>query len=326
MVEYMRILLALVMMMVAAFPAFAAPIKVVASFSIIGDLVKQVGGDDVEVTTLVGPDGDAHVFQPSPADGKKIADASIVFMNGLGFEGWMERLIASTEYKGKVVVVSDGIGMPLMTEDEDHKEDGHKDHGHKERGHKERGHKKHDKHAHGAMDPHAWQNIANGRTYVKNIAKALSAANPVNAARFTANAEALDMDLAGLDAWVNNEIGKVQISKRKVICSHDAFGYFAKAYGIHFMAPVGVSTEAEPSAKGMAHLVEQIKQNGVRAIFFESMASSKIVQQLAAEAGATVGPALYADALSPASGPASTYQAMFKHNTTKLVEAMQLNQ
>ena len=301
----MRVLLVFAVLAVIAFPACAAPIKVVASFSILGDLVKQVGGDDVEVATLVGPDGDAHVFQPSPADGKKIADASIVFINGLGFEGWMERLIVSADYKGKVVVVSDGIAAPLTMAEED---DGRHDH------------------AHSMTDPHAWQNIANGRMYVKNIAKALSAANPVNAAHFTARAEALDMELAGLDTWVKSEISTLPLQKRKVISSHDAFGYFAKAYGIQFMAPVGMNTQAEPSAKGMKKLIEQIKQNGVQAIFFENMGSAKLVQQLAAEAGATVGPPLYADALSAADGPASTYQAMFKYNVEKLVTAMKFNQ
>ncbi len=289
-------------MLFSAASALAAPLNVVASISIIGDLVKQVGGDKVDVKTLVGPDGDAHVFQPTPADGKTLGGALVMFVNGLGLEGWMERLIASVEYKGKVVVVSEGIGMPLMfTEDEDSKS------------------------SKTVTDPHAWQNIANGRIYVKNIAKALSAADHVNAATYTARAEALDMELAGLDTWVKNEINKVPLSKRKVISSHDAFGYFAAAYHVTFLAPVGISTEAEPSAKGMKKLVEQIKQNGVKAIFFENMASAKLVNQLAAEAGVTVGPALYADALSPADGPAPTYQAMFKYNVGKLVAAMQLN-
>ncbi|MBY0428808.1 MAG: zinc ABC transporter substrate-binding protein, partial [Alphaproteobacteria bacterium] len=276
------------MMMLFTVSAQAAPLKVVATISIIGDLVKQVGNDDVEVTTLVGPDSDAHVFQPSPADGKTIANASIVFENGLGLEGWMERLMASTDYKGKVVVVSDGIGKTLtMDMGEDNKE------------------------VKPMIDPHAWQNIANGRKYVRNIANALSAADPAHAMNYMRRADALDKELSTLDRWVKSEIAKVPAGKRKVISSHDAFGYFANAYGVEFLAPVGVSTEAEPSAKGMSKLIEQIKQHGARAIFFENMANAKLVQQLAAEAGVTVGPALYADALSPAGGVAPNYQAMF---------------
>lgn len=304
----MRYILVVVLMLLA-FPLQAAPLKVVASFSILGDLVKQVGDTNVEVQTLVGADSDAHVFQPSPADGKKIANASIVFINGLGFEGWMERLIASTDYKGNVVVVSDGIGKTLTM----HDEDGHN-------------HTEHDAHARAITDPHAWQNIANTSKYVRNIANALSAADPANAKNYLRNADVLDKELSTLDRWVKSEIAKVPATKRKVISSHDAFGYFANAYGVAFLAPVGVSTEAEPSAKDMKKLIEQIKQNGVRAIFVENMGSAKLVQQLASEAGAVVGPTLYADALSKSDGVASSYQAMFKTNVAKIVEAMRLNQ
>lgn len=283
-------------------PAQAAPLQVVASISILGDLVKQVGGEYVDVKTLVGPDGDAHVFQPTPTDAKTIANASIVFMNGLGLEGWMERLIASANFKGKLVTLSDGITKTLtMTEDED----GHE--------------------AKPITDPHAWQSLSNGRLYVQNIAKALSAADAAHAASYKAKADELDKELSKLDAWVKSEVASVPAAKRKVISSHDAFGYFANAYGVTFMAPVGISTEAEPSAKGMKKLIEQIKQEGVKAIFFENMASAKLVNQLAAEAGVKVGPALYADALSPANGPAASYQAMFKYNVTHLVDAMKTN-
>lgn len=281
--------------------AQAAPLQVVASFSILGDLVKQIGGEHVDVKTLVGPDGDAHVFQPTPADAKTITASSIVFVNGLGFEGWMGRLVSSANFKGKLVTVSDGIAKTLTMEDED----GHE--------------------AKPVTDPHAWQSLTNGRLYVQNIAKALSAADAANATSYKAKADALDKELATLDVWVKTEIAKLPASKRKVISSHDAFGYFASAYGVTFMAPVGISTEAEPSAKGMKKLIEQIKHEGVKAIFFENMASAKLVNQLASEAGAAVGQALYADALSPANGPAATYQAMFKYNVTHLVEAMKTN-
>lgn len=284
-----------------AMPLNAAPLKVVASFSILGDMVKQVGGDLVDVETLVGPDGDAHVFQPTPADGKKVSSAAIVFINGLGFEGWMERLTTSADYKGRIVVASTGLASTrTMTDDEGSE-------------------------AKTITDPHAWQSLTNGRLYIKNIAAALSEADAAHASQYNANAAKLDKELAVLDSWVRSEIAKVPATKRKVITSHDAFGYFSGAYGVTFVAPVGISTEAEPSAKGMKQLITQLKQEGVKAIFFENMASEKVVKQLASEANVTVGPALYADALSAKDGPAPSYQAMFKYNVGKLVEGMKLN-
>lgn len=284
-----------------ALPLHAAPLKVVASFSILGDMVKQVGGDLVDVETLVGPDGDAHVFQPTPADGKKVSGAAIVFINGLGFEGWMERLTTSADYKGKIVVASKGLtSTRTMTEEEGSE-------------------------AKTITDPHAWQSLTNGRLYIKNIAAALSEADAAHAAQYNANAATVDKELAALDGWVKSEIATVPATKRKVITSHDAFGYFSGAYHVTFVAPVGISTEAEPSAKGMKQLITQLKQEGVKAIFFENMASEKVVKQLASEANVTVGPALYADALSAKDGPAPTYQAMFKYNVSKLVQGMKLN-
>ncbi len=284
-----------------ALPSHAAPLKVVASFSILGDMVKQVGGDLVDVATLVGPDGDAHVFQPTPADGKKVASAAIVFVNGLGFEGWMERLTTSADYKGKIVVASKGLTTTrTMTEEEG-------------------------THTETITDPHAWQSLTNGRLYIKNIAAALSEADAAHAAQYKANAAAVDKELAALDSWIKSEIAQIPAGKRKVITSHDAFGYFSGAYGVTFTAPVGISTEAEPSAKDMKQLITQLKQEGVKAIFVENMASEKVVKQLADEAKVTVGAPLYADALSAKDGPASTYQAMFKYNVSKLVQGMKLN-
>ncbi len=287
---------------VFSFPLHAAPLKVVASFSILGDMVKQVGGNLIDVETLVGPDSDAHVFQPTPADGKKVASASIVFINGLGFEGWMERLITSTDYKGKVVTVSHGLtGTRTMMG----KEDGR---------------------AETITDPHAWQSLSNGRLYINNIAAALSEADAAHAAQYKANAAKLDSELAALDSWVKAEIAQVPASRRKVITSHDAFGYFSSAYGVTFKAPVGVSTEAEPSAKGMKDLIVQLKQEGVKAVFLENMASEKVIKQLAEEAKVSVGAPLYADALSASrNGPAPSYQAMFKYNTRMLAQGMKLN-
>lgn len=287
--------------------ALAAPLPVVTSFSILGDLTQQIGGDKVAVTNLVGVDGDAHVFEPTPNDAKKVTHAALVIMNGLGFEGWMERLTKAANYKGKVVVASDGLKNPLEVEEEG------EEHGHEE----EHGH-----HHHGAQDPHAWQDITNTRLYVKNIAAALSKEDPSNAAYYQANATKLDADLAALDTWVKAQIESVPASKRAVITSHDAFGYFARAYGVKFLAPVGLNTEDEPSAKEMRLLIEQLKKGDVKALFLENMANPAVVAQMGKEAKVVMGGKLYADALSAKDGVAGTYQQMFRHNVTELVRGM----
>ncbi len=285
--------------------AIAAPLKVVASFTILGDLAGQVGGDDVSVTSLVGADGDAHVFQPTPNDAKALKEADVIIVNGLGFEGWMSRLIESSGTKAPVVTTSQGIVKTLSIGEENGSDEHH--------------------HHHDGTDPHAWQNITNGRLYVKNIAAALQQADAANAKDYNERAAKLDAELAALDAWVKKEIATVPAEKRRVITTHDAFGYFADAYQVTFLAPTGFSTDDEPSAKEMKYLIEQIKSAKTRALFFENMSNPNVIKQLATEAEAVVGPALYADALSPSGGPAATYQSMFKHNVTELVKAMRRN-
>src|SRR6185312_10385787 len=208
-------------------------LKVVVSFSILGDIVKNVGGERVVVTTLVGPDGDAHVFEPTPADARAVAAADLVFVNGLGFEGWMDRLIKASGYSGPLVVASDGV--PSRTMDEDGRT---------------------------VTDPHAWQDLGNGRRYVETIAAALAAADPAAASAYRATASAYEAALAAKDQWVRDELAGVPAERRKIITSHDAFGYFGAAYGVTFLAPVGVSTEDEPSAAGMARLIRQMKKEG----------------------------------------------------------------
>jgi zinc/manganese transport system substrate-binding protein len=290
----------------SASAAHAEPLKVVASFTILGDLTKQVGGEDVKVTTLVGPDGDAHVFQPTPNDAKALKEADVIVVNGLGFEGWINRLIKTSGTKAVVVTASKGIAKTLtMAEEEE---------------------KGHHHHHHGSTDPHAWQNIANGRVYVKNIAAALQKADTPNSQKYRERAEKLDAELAALDAWVKKEIATVPVEKRRVITTHDAFGYFADAYQVKFLAPTGFSTEDEPSAKEMKQLIGQINSGKIRALFFENMSNPNVIKQLATETGAVVGSALYADALSGAEGNAPTYQAMFKYNVTELVKAMGRNE
>ncbi|MCW0182064.1 MAG: metal ABC transporter substrate-binding protein [Zavarzinia sp.] len=288
--------------------ALAEPVKIVASFSILGDMVANVGGDHIALTTLVGPDGDAHVFQPSPRDARAVAGANLVIISGLGFEGWMERLTEAAAYKGKVVVASAGVTPREMAEEEegheDHAEDGHDDHGH------------------GNIDPHAWQDLSNGLRYVDNIAAGLIAADPANADDYRARAAAYRARLGALDAKVKAAINALPAERRKIITSHDAFGYFAAAYGLEVLAPQGVSTESEASAKGVALLINQIKETKAPAVFLENVTDPRLIAQIAKETGAHVGGTLYSDALSDASGDASTYIAMFEHNVAMLTAAL----
>jgi zinc/manganese transport system substrate-binding protein len=286
-------LLALPLLASGGAQAAEGKLKIVASFSILGDIVRNVGGDRVAVTTLVGPDGDAHVFEPTPADARAVAAADLVFVNGLGFEGWMDRLIHASGYQGPLVVASDGV--PSRTMDEEGRT---------------------------VTDPHAWQDLGNGRRYVENIASALAAADPQGASTYRAAAAAYEAELAAKDKWVREELASVPAERRRIITSHDAFGYFGAAYGVTFLAPVGVSTEDEPSAAGMAQLIRQMKREGVRVVFFENMTNPKLIETLASEAGARVGGTLYADALSPAGGPADTYLKMFDNNLPQLRAAM----
>jgi zinc/manganese transport system substrate-binding protein len=270
-----------------------AKLKVVASFSVLGDIVKTVGGDHIALTTLVGPDGDAHVFEPTPADARAVAQADLVIVNGLGLEGWMERLVQSAGYKGRIVVATEGVKSRSMVED-----------------------------GNTITDPHAWQDLSNGRIYVANVAAALAAADPADAKAYRAAADAYTAEIDAKDKWVRDELKAVPDQQRRIITSHDAFGYFGAAYGIEFLAPVGVSTEAEPSAAGIAQLIQQMKSAGIKVVFFENMTSPKLVEVLASEAGARVGGTLYSDALSPPGGPADSYLKMFDNNLPQLKAAM----
>jgi len=289
-----RLLLGLLLLLPP--PAWAGPVKVVATFSVLADMVRAVGGDDVAVTALVGPDGDAHVFEPTPADARALAAADLVVENGLGFEGWIGRLAKAADYKGPLVVATTGIVPRRMEED-----------------------------GHDVTDPHAWQDLSLGRIYVANIAEGLAKADAGHAERYRANAAAYNRRLAELDAWVRAELAQVPEAKRRVITTHDAFGYFGHAYGVAFLAPEGVSTEAEVTGKALGALVGQIRHTGVKALFFENMTDPRLVEQLAREAGATVGGTLYVDALSPPGGPAPSYVDMFRHNVPALVAAMRRN-
>jgi zinc/manganese transport system substrate-binding protein len=271
--------------------------KAVASFSILGDMVKQVGGDRIELTTLVGPDGDAHVFEPTPADAKTLAGAQILFVNGLGFEGWMDRLEKSSGFKGKVAVASQGVSHRTMTEEEDGN-------------------------AEEITDPHAWQSLANGKLYVANIRDGLIAADPDGKAIYEANAAKYLDEIAAEDDAVKAALAKLPEDRRKIITSHDAFGYFGAAYGLKVIAPEGVSTEAEASAKDVAKIIRQIRGEQIPAVFMENISDHRLLDQIARETGAKIGGTLYTDALSPPDGPAPTYLDMFRNNVGALTAAL----
>ena len=271
----------------------ADKVKAVASFSILGDMVKQVGGDRVDVITLVGPDGDAHVYEPTPADAKNLACAQILFTNGLGFEGWMERLEKSSGFKGKVVVASTGVKPRTMVEDEKT-----------------------------ITDPHAWQSLANGKRYVVNIRDGLIVVDPEGKAVYEANAAKYLDAIAKEETDVKAAIATLPQEWRKIITSHDAFGYFGAAYGLEIVAPEGVSTESEASAKDVAKIIRQIKAEHIPAVFMENITDHRLLDQIASETGAKIGGELYTDALSPPDGSAPTYLYMFRHNVGALTAAL----
>ena len=298
-----------------ALPAQAEPLKVVASFSILGDMVRNVAGSNADVTVLVGPDGDAHSFEPGPADASALADADVLVMNGLGFEPWMVRLAAASGTKAKYVTASFGISPRHLTEEEKkHEED--EAEGHDENGYPEAAHD---------FDPHAWQDLRNGVVYVQNIADALAEKDPDNALVYQANAESYITELKKLDGWVRQEMSKIPEAKRKVITTHDAFGYFGEAYRVDFISPLGITNTAEPSAEALARLIDQIRQEKIRALFIENMSDPRMMETIARETGAEEGGELYSDALSKPDGPAPTYVAMFRHNVPALIAAMQKN-
>lgn len=300
-----RALLAFAALALTALSAQAqAPIQAVASFSILGDLVRQVGGDRVQVNVLVGPGSDAHVFQPTPAQARLVGQAQVVFSNGLGFEGWMSRLLKTAGYKGQPVVVSQGI-QPM-------KEAGHND---------KKGHK-HGAHDHGETDPHAWQSVTNAKVFVKNIAMGLCRADAAGCDVYDRNAKAYVAKLDALDSEIRAAWAPIPAAQRKVITSHDAFGYYARDFNVKFLAPQGVSTESEASAKGVARLVRQIQQEQIKALFVESISDPRLIAQIGRETGVKPSGELFSDSLSTADGAAPTYIDMMRFNTRALTTAV----
>lgn len=293
---------------------WAASVRAVASFSILGDMVARVGGDRVEVSTLVGADSDAHVYEPTPADAKTMAAADVVFINGLGFEGWLDRLVMASGYRGAPVVVTAGIEAEALDQGQ---ADGHAEG-------RDDGSESLEPAAgrHVALDPHAWQSAVKAQTYIRNVAGGLCAADRAGCDAYTANALAYATELAALDEEIKTAVAKIPAARRTVITSHDAFGYFGRAYGITFIAPEGVSTESEASARDVARLIDQIRADKASALFVETISDPRLVEQIARETGLTVGGRLYSDALSGKDGPAPTYIAMMRHNIRLLSAAM----
>jgi zinc/manganese transport system substrate-binding protein len=292
-----RIALGVLLALLAAGPAATQEkLKVTASFSILGDLVKNVGGERVEVGTLVGPNGNTHVYEPSPADSKRLADAAVIFVNGLGLEGWLDRLVKASGTKAAVVVVSTGV-KPLQRPDSAG-------------------------HDHGQIDPHAWQSVANVKIYVANIRDALSKADPAGKVAYMANAAAYLTKLDALEKEVRDTVAKIPAERRRVITSHKAFGYFQDAYGITFTAAQGMSTEAEPSAKDLAAIIALVRNEKISAVFLENVTDERLIKQIASETRAKIGGTLYSDALTDADGPAPSYIDLIRHNVRELAAAL----
>ncbi|HEV8390516.1 MAG TPA: zinc ABC transporter substrate-binding protein [Dongiaceae bacterium] len=265
----------------------------VATFSILADLTQRIAGDHVQVLTLVGPNGDAHVFEPGPKESTELAEAKLLIANGLGFEPWLARLEDASGFKGKMVVATDGVAALKGNEEL------------------------------GPTDPHAFQDLSNAQIYAANIAKGLAEADPAHAADFKVNADKLIADMGTLDKELKSEFAAVPQERRRILTSHDAFQYFGKAYGIEFVAVQGISTEAEPSAEDLATIVRQARDGHLSAIFLENMADPRLAETVAQESGVHMGGELYADALSEPNGPAPNYLSLVRYNAKQLLAAMQ---
>lgn len=266
-----------------------AKIDVVASFSILGDMVEQVAGDRANITTIVGPDADAHLYTPNAGDAVAVTEADLIITNGMGFETWSATLIETSGTKATIAVATAGI-EPLLVD--------------------------------GEVDPHAWNSLTNGIIYVNNIEAALSAASPADAPMFKKNADAYRAQLMALHNRALSDIARLPADKRVVVTAHDAFGYLASAYGLSFLAPQGIDTEAEPSAKELAELITFLNERGAGALFVENIANSDLIAQISRETGIKIGGRIYSDALSVKGSPATSYLAMFTHNLELLTKTL----
>ena len=299
-------------LLIVAPPVSAEPnLEVIATFSILGDMASEIGGEHVSVTTLVGPDGDTHVYEPTPADVQALAKADLLIVNGLGFEGWLERLSTAAGFEGITVVATDGITQLSLEEhhEEEAEHEGEEEHGQSD-------------HHHGDKDPHAWHSLANGAVYASNIEEGLSAADPDNTAAYRENGERYRAEISALDQEVRQSLEALPAERRTIVTPHDAFGYFADSYDLTFLAPQGWSTESEASAADVAALIRQIRDERISAIFIENVADSRLIEQITRETDAVIGGTLYSDALSSEDGPASTYLDMFRHHVGAITAAL----
>ena len=288
----MRVLLVLFSLMLSLSTSAAEKLQVVTSFSILADMTQEVGGEHIQITNLVGPDADAHTYEPTPDDAKALLSAKLIIKNGLGFEPWLDRLVTSTETSAPVISASRGV-IPRSLDEEGET----------------------------VPDPHAWHNLANAELYVRNITKALETADPAHQADYERNSQAYLKKIYALLADAKAKLGALPPGNRRIVTSHDAFGYLGQAYGIEFIAPQGLSTEREPSAVDVAALITQIRQAKVKAVFMENIKDARLLKQIAAESGAHIGGTLYSDALA-ASGPASSFIGLFEYNLNTLYDAL----
>jgi len=283
--------------------ASAEALKVVSSFTVISDFAKNVGGDKVSITTLVGPDGDAHVYEPKPSDAVAVAGADVVLVNGLHFEGFLPRLVEASATKAPIVELTKGV-EPIKSAEEDHGDSGAA------------------KEEHGAYDPHAFQSIRNAKIYVQNIVDAFCTADATNCDTYKTNAAAYTKKLDATEAEVKAAIASIPESKRLIITSHDAFGYFQHEYGLKFLAPEGISTDSEASAADIVALIKQVKEDKASAIFVENITNPRLIEQIASETKLNVGGTLFSDALSKPDEGAATYIDMMHHNIATFKKAI----
>ena len=274
----------------------AGTLNVVTSFSILGDMTQRIGGERVQVHTLVGHDADAHMYQPTPADAKTIAQANVVVVNGFGFEGWINRLVKSSGYRGQVLVAGKGI-RPLARVQGKNSRDTE-------------------------IDPHTWQDLSNAQHYVDNITQALSEADPSGKAFYQASADRYKQEIAALDGEIRKTFNAIPLERRRVVTTHDALGYFSRAYGVSFISPLGIKTENEPSAGDIGRIIQQIRREKIPAVFMENISDPRLLERICKESGAQIGGTLYSDSLSTADGPARTYLDMMRYNAKTLSEAM----
>lgn len=343
---------ALALLLGTAAPLAAEPIKVVTSFSVLEDFARHVGGDKIALSNLVAANGDTHMFQPSPMDGKLVAQADVLIVNGQGFEGWMERFVESTEFDGLLVEATRGVDLidtehgehhddedqhddehhdkdeHHTDEHDDHHEDAHAKHSDEHQGHDEEHHDDHQEegghhhHHHGRYDPHTWHSVANAKVYVANIRDGLIEADPSNADHYRQNSQAYLAELDALEQQLQQQVATLADDQRRVITSHDAFAYLGQAYRLDFTAPQGLSTESEASAEMVAKIIRQIREQGIQAVFVENVSSPRLIEQVARETGAEVGGKLYSDALSAPAEGAGSYVEMMTHNISTIVQAL----